>query len=200
MLAVPDLAEGVAWFHQLTGVRPIVGGSHVGLGTANHLVGLGGRAYLEIIGPDPDQPDPSRPRPFGLDGLTAAGIVAWCVRPPDIDRAVATARARGYDPGTPTSMSRHTSDGTLLTWRVTSLPTDPADGIVPFLIDWGTSPHPAMSAMPILRLRSLEAEHPEPAHAEARLAALDVALTVRLGERPRLLANLHGIDGPIALG
>ena len=199
VLAVPDLADGVAWFQRMTGVRPVVGGSHVGLGTANCLVGLGGGAYLEIIGPDPDQPEPARPRPFGLDGLTAATVVGWCVRPADLDRAVAAARAQGYDPGTPTAMSRRASAGALLTWRVTSISADPADRIVPFLIDWGTTPHPTAGALPTVPLRSLEAEHPEPARVGERLAALDIDLTVRFGERPRLIVTLPGPDGAIAL-
>jgi hypothetical protein len=61
VLAVPNLADGVAEFRRLIGVDPVIGGSHTNLGTANYLVGLGGGAYLEIIGPDPDQPDPARP-------------------------------------------------------------------------------------------------------------------------------------------
>jgi len=40
VLAVPDLADGVAGFQRLTGVRPVMGGSHINLGTANYLVGL----------------------------------------------------------------------------------------------------------------------------------------------------------------
>ena len=132
VLAVPDLADGVGWFQRLTGVCPVVGGRHVDLGTANYLVGLGGAAYLEIIGPDPDGLDRSQPRPFGIDGLTAPRVVAWCVRPPDLDRSITVARARGYDPGAPRVMSRRAADGTLLTWRLTSLPTEPSDGLVPF--------------------------------------------------------------------
>jgi hypothetical protein len=70
VLAVPDLADGAAGFAGLTGVRPTRGGRHADLGTANFLVGLGVGAYLEVIGPDPDRPDPGRPRPFGIDDLT----------------------------------------------------------------------------------------------------------------------------------
>jgi hypothetical protein len=35
VLAVPDLADGLAGFQRLTGVRPVMGGSHINLGTAN---------------------------------------------------------------------------------------------------------------------------------------------------------------------
>jgi hypothetical protein len=199
VLAVPDLARGTGEFQALTGVRPAKGGSHEGRGTANYLVDLGSGAYLEIIGPDPDQPEPAQPRPFGIDGLTAARVVTWCARPPDLDRAVEAARARGYDPGIPRAMSRRTADGAMLTWRLTSLPTDPADGIVPFLIDWGATAHPTTAALPTLPLRSLEGEHPDPGRIRSRLAALDIDLPVRSGHRPRLVVTLHGVDGPIEL-
>jgi hypothetical protein len=46
VLAVPDLADGVAGFQRLTGVRPVMGGSHINLGTANYLVGLARVSWL----------------------------------------------------------------------------------------------------------------------------------------------------------
>jgi len=51
------------------GVRARAGGKHNGQGTHNALLGLGAQTYLEIIAPDPGQPTPSMPRPFGVDGL-----------------------------------------------------------------------------------------------------------------------------------
>jgi hypothetical protein len=42
VLATPDLAATVAHFTERTGVEPAPGGAHVGLGTRNHLVSLGG--------------------------------------------------------------------------------------------------------------------------------------------------------------
>src|SRR5262249_24399132 len=146
-----------------TGVRPVKGGSHVGLGTANYLVGLGGGAYLEILGPDPDQADPTQPRPFGADDLTEPCVATWCIRPPDFDAAIAAAKARGYDPGPAEAMSRRSTEWTLLAWRLTRRGDDSGvDGLVPFLIDWGTTAHPSTANMPTLRLVSMAAEHPEP--------------------------------------
>jgi hypothetical protein len=196
VLAAPDLAEAVARFWRLTGIQPVVGGRHSGLGTANCLVGLGGTAYLEIIGPDPEQPDPAQPRPFGIDELTEPCVTTWCVRPPDFDGAIARARAAGYDPGAPREMSRRRPDGTRLTWRL----TPGVAGIVPFLIDWGTTAHPTSGALPEVPLRSIEAEHPTPDRVRQQLGALDLDLPVRPGDRPRLLVTLQTADGPITLG
>ena len=79
--ATPDLAAAVADIEERFGVAPTPGGAHVGLGTFNALLGLGGRTYLEIVGPDPAQPEPVNPRPFGIDDLTEPSLVAWCAAP-----------------------------------------------------------------------------------------------------------------------
>ena len=100
VLAVPDLADGVAGFEGLTGVRP-VGRSHEGLGTANFLVGLGVGAYLEIIGPDPDRPRPGRPRPFGIDDLTASGSLRGA-----FGRPTSTVRSQRREPAATTRARR----------------------------------------------------------------------------------------------
>jgi Glyoxalase-like domain len=199
VLAGPDLDQAVAWFVELTGVQPAPGGSHVGLGTANHLVGLGGGAYLEIIGPDPAQPTPAHPRPFGIDDLPAPRIVTWAVRTDDIDALVARARADGYDPGAPTAMSRRTLDGGLLEWRLTAPRFDYGDGLVPFVIDWGGSAHPTAQPLPLTELLQLDARHPDPASVRPALSALRADLRLEIGELAALSAVVQGTAGPVTL-
>ncbi|MGW4562978.1 VOC family protein [Streptomyces sp. NPDC004561] len=181
VLATPDLDATVAEFARRTGVTPAPGGVHIGRGTRNHLVGLGGRSYLEIIGPDPEQSAPDGPRPFGVDGLTAPRALAWAISPPDLDAAITAARARGYDPGPVHPMSRRTPDGTVLRWRLTDSDRAHPSGLVPFLIDWGDSRHPAASGLPVTPLLAVSATVPHPEEVRGPLAALGTALPLASG-------------------
>jgi hypothetical protein len=153
------------------------GGQHVGRGTRNHLAGLGGGAYLEVIGPDPAQPEPAEPRPFGIDELTGPRLVAWAVRVGDITEVVERARAQGHDPGPVMAMSRRRPDGLLLQWRL----TPPEPGLLPFLIDWGATPHPSESVGQGAELVSLTGFHPDPESVREGLAALGAELDVEAG-------------------
>lgn len=199
VLAAPDLTSAVRTFADRTGVEPVRGGSHLGLGTANFLVDLGNGGYLEIIGPDPEQPAPVTPRPFGIDELTEARLVTWAVRIDDIDALVAQARDGGYDAGDPRPMSRRTPDGELLEWRVTAPRFDYADGLVPFLIDWGDSPHPTTRHLPRTALREFRAVHPDPASVRPALAAMRIDLHIDIGEPADLRAVVDGATGLVAL-
>jgi hypothetical protein len=195
--AAPDLDALVAEFTERTGVAPVPGGRHVGRGTRNHLVGLGGSAYLELIGPD----DPAaRPLPgvFGIDRLTGPRLAAWVVRPADLDTAVRNARERGYDPGDISPLSRRTPDGHLLEWRLTPNRGDRFGGLAPALIDWQDARHPTEGGLPQVVLVSLTGRHPDPLGVKRALSALDVTLDVSEG-LPALEAVLDTPRGPITI-
>ncbi|MFG2141985.1 VOC family protein [Streptomyces sp. NPDC048650] len=199
--ATPDLDRTVAEVAELTGVRPVRGGSHPGKGTCNHLLGLGGGAYFEIIGPDPAQPAPAGPRWFGIDALTGPRLVTWAVHVTAIADRVAAARARGHDPGDPVAMSRLAPDGRRIAWQLT--PPGAGEQATPFLLDWGTAPHPSGSRLPVLPLVSLSATHPDPAGVRAAWAALGARWPggpVTAGPEVRLTAVLAGRHGRVAFG
>jgi hypothetical protein len=200
--AVPDLSAAVASFAERTGVQPAPGGRHDGLGTANQLLALtgalGAGAYLEIIGPSDEAPTARPARPFGIDDLREPRLVTWAARVEDIDGRAAAARAAGVEVGDVVTMSRATPDGTQLSWRLT-LAEDPVeDGLIPFLIDWGVTPHPASRGLPAVELRGWYATHPDPERLRAMLTALGTRLDVRPGA-PGLVAEIRGPSGSILL-
>ena len=197
--AAPDLQAGIDAVDRLLGVRATPGGSHPGRGTRNALVALGPASYIEIIGPDPDQPPPANGRPFGIDTLKAPKLVRWAMKGKDLDRIVTDARGRGVMLGAVAAGSRARPDGVLLKWRYTDPQTVVADGIVPFVIDWGATPHPAATAAPGARLVGLRAEHPDAARVQRMLAALGVDLQVERGAQPALVAMIDSPKGRVDL-
>ena len=193
--ATPDLDATVAEIRAGWGVEPTIGGSHDGLGSCNVLLRLGGSTYLEVVGPDPRQPDPPRPRPFGIDDLDGAALVAWAAGVPDIDIWIEWARSRGVDPGDAFAMQRTTPDGRVLHWRLTMPPVD-GEGVLPFLIEW-PGETPAATAAEGCELVSLDLSHPDPAIG-SRLSEYAVPVEVTAGE-PALSATILTPTGVITL-
>ncbi|QDO87782.1 VOC family protein [Ornithinimicrobium ciconiae] len=201
ILGGPDLSELEEYAESHLGVTPQPGGAHPGLGTRNSLVGLGGRRYLELVAPDPDQPDPGRPRPFRVDELREPTPVGWALQASGLDDQVAHARGRGVDPGDPRAMSRHTPDGTELSWQLTSVDTD-MQGMVPFLIDWGDTAHPSVG-LPAVKLVSVRFRHPEVARLRSTLEALQAPrgpIQLRVGEPSRMSLVIDTGDQEVILG
>lgn len=197
----PSLEELEAYVEERLGVAPRRGGSHQGWGTRNSLLGLGGRQYLELVAPDPEQPDPDRQRPFRLDQLTEPTLVGWAVHVDGLAEVVAAAREAGYDPGEPFTMTRKASDGSELTWQMTS-PATGDSGAIPFLIDWGQTPHPS-EGLPSVLFQTFRIKHPQVEEITAALKALGLArgpIQLRSGEPVRLSAVLMAESGRVELG
>jgi hypothetical protein len=197
--ATGDLKTGVDRIEQLLGVRAVPGGPHPGGGTRNALVALGPTTYLEIVGRDPEQPEPKRPRPFGIDHITEPTLVAWVANGTALEQLVLKATRGGVKLGEVISGTRQRPDGVLLAWRYTNPETVEADRLVPYFIDWGTSPHPARTAARGASLVGLRAEHPDPARVAHMLGQLGLTLPVRQGPRPSVIATLDGLKGRVEL-
>ena len=195
--ATPDLDQTVVDLAE-RGITLSLGGPHPGLGTRNYLAALGDRSFLEVVGPDREQPDPATARPFGVDDLTEARLTTWAIQVPDLDEALDRARAGGHEPGEVMAMSRRRPDDVLLSWRL-AFPPDNEGGLVPFVIGWGDTPHPSLSAATGTRLVRLRGEHPDPGRLGAVFAALGTELDVTEAAEPGLVAELTTGSGTVVL-
>ena len=195
--ATPDLAIGVEEIQRLLGVQATSGGQHPGVGTRNALIALGEAMYLEIIGPDPEQPKPADPRRFGIDNLSAPKLVTWAAKGTDLEQLAAEALRKGIPLGDVSSGSRRNPQGVLLAWRLTLASL--ADGIVPFFIDWGETSHPARTAATGASLVELRSEHPDAERAQRLLNQLGLELPVKKGQTPALIATITSPRGRVEL-
>lgn len=194
-----SLEQEIERLENWTGVRAVPGGRHPGEGTRNALIRIGQAMYLELIGPDLAQAAPPRPRWFDLDTLTEPRLITWAAKGTDLEQRAAAARAAGFELGEVRSGHRELSNGQVLSWRLTYPHLRPGAGLVPFLIDWGQSRHPAQTAPGGVQLVELRAEHPDPATIRAPLRVLGLELEVVAGGRPALIAILDSPRGRIEL-
>lgn len=197
--ATPDLDLGVETIERLLGIRATSGGQHPGLGTRNALVALGPSTYLEIIGPDPAQPKPAGPRRFGIDGLKEPRLIGWVAKGTALEALVARARRRGVPLGEVMSGSRRRPDGVMLSWRFTDPAVVVEHRLIPYVIDWGGSPHPAATAAKGARLVALRAEHPDAPRAEKMLRDIGLDLPVTHGPLPVLVATIESPKGRVEI-
>ncbi len=70
---------------------------------------------------------------------------------------------------------------------------------MPFLIDWGSTPHPSITARQGCSLLSLRGEHPQPELVTPLLQALEVDLDVARGPAAVLIATLMTPNGEVEL-
>lgn len=194
-----DVDEGVALVEALTGVRAAPGGPHPGIGTHNAMLSLGDDTYLEIIGKDPNQPEPKRERPFGLDATSAPRLASFAIHPDageTIDDVSAVLREAGYDQGPVQSMSRVKPDGEEIHWRLT-LASSP--GLIPFIIEWGDTPNPATVTPTGCTLVTLRGTHPDPESVRSVHSALGLPTEIVEGPDTKITLVLDTPNGRVEL-
>lgn len=199
LYAVGDLEAGRDEVERMLGARPVLGGRHPRYGTHNALLSLGPATYLEVIAPDPGLAVPERGVLLGGDRHAAGRLATWVLRSESIDDVFADGRAAAAGLGPIESGSRESPGGTSLTWKLSDPYALPLDGAVPFLISWGSTPHPAASAPRPGVLVGLGIEHPEPERVRRALSALGVEMDVREGSRFQLAARVRVANGEVEL-
>ncbi len=199
ILGCNDLDRGIAFVEDHTGVRAAFGGVHPGRGTQNALLSLGERRYLEIMAPDPAQPDATDPLLLYLKKLSEPQIVGWAAHPGDLGSFAKKIRDAGVAFKGPSPGSRKRPDGRVLSWKNLTLKDD-RGGLLPFFIEWSAdSKHPSEDAPRGCRLDSFAAVSPNSDGLLQVLKTLGVEMSVVRGEKERLLAKLSSSKGSFEL-
>lgn len=212
VLLAASLDEGVAWCEATLGVTPGPGGQHPLMGTHNRVFSMASPdfplAYFEVIAIDPAAPAPARRRWFDMDDAALQArvrrdgpqLVHWIARVDDAGAAVAALQAQGLDRGEVITASRPTPQG-LLQWQITVRPDGQRlfDGLLPTLIQWGTT-HPA-AAMPAsgVTLLALELQHPQADALTGALRAIGLDAAAVAEGPARLRARLRTPRGPVEI-
>ncbi len=161
-----DLFEGIAQLEQLSGFCAVPGGSHPGRGTCNALLKLGPHAYLEILAPDPAQPELTWFR--NIREFRGPHLIGYALRHENLDELASDLRSRGIACRGPVPGQRTRSDGQTLRWRTLFYGND-QNGLLPFYIEWDpTSPHPSEDAPGELALVSFDQGNAREGHLELR--------------------------------
>jgi hypothetical protein len=141
------------------GVEPVDRGAHPGQGTRNILFAMDDDRFLEVLGPDPKQPQSRAP---SLRRLVEGALWWWAARSDaPLDDVRDAFAMRGVDVGPIEPGARIRPNGEWLSWET----FDPAPAFVPalpFVIRWNDGP-PVRARSPRCRLRSLRLLDPDPA-------------------------------------
>jgi catechol 2,3-dioxygenase-like lactoylglutathione lyase family enzyme len=198
ILGCNDLDRGIAFVEDRTGVRAAFGGVHPGRGTRNALLSLGGQRYLEIMAPDPDQPDAKEPLARHLRRLSEPQITGWAVHPGDLGSFAKKLRDAGVAFEGPSPGSRKRPDGRVLQWQSLTLKDNPS-WLLPFFIEWSAdSLHPSADAPAGCRLIRFEAVVSDPDKLAKTAALLLLDVPIIKGEKPQLCATIAGPRGELS--
>ncbi len=199
VLAAPSLEEGMDFVEQKMGIRPQIGGQHLGKGTWNALVALGHSSYLEVIAPDPKQEKPADGCWMGVDQILSPQLIHWAAKVSPIQTFVELAKEHQLPIGVLSGGSRTKLNGDVISWTLTEPVSDSEGGIIPFLIDWEGSVHPAASLDQKCTLLEISAEHPNPQVVVQQLKHLGIHITIRKGATPKISAIIKSPRGIVGL-
>ena len=198
MWGAASLEQGMAVAESLFGIAAKPGGAHSGLGTCNALLSLGESEYLEIIAPDPAQHSESV-FVAGLKALSEPALITWAVASDDLAAVARLAQAGGLTTRGPVATERTSPAGELLAWELLYLVHHGHAGLIPFVIDWQRTPHPALTNPLAGRLQTLQLGSPDaPALAEL-FAVLGLDGEVVSAAQPSMRVDIETLTGTVTL-
>jgi hypothetical protein len=193
IIGVSDLDRGIAQLEQMTGVRPIIGGSHPGRGTRNALMSLGDGTYLELIAPDPGQSvDNEMVRE--LRALVKPTTIGWAVSGQSTAGLRRLLEANGLKLSPLQPGSRRRPDGSALHWVTFGYEVE-NEPLLPFFIVWADPAlHPSRSSPTGCKLAGIQIVSDDPAKLKRALKPLqlDVAVAGAASDRMQMAVRCNG--------
>lgn len=153
VLGIDDLDKGIEALERITGVTAKFDGRDARLGTQSAVIGLGERAFLEIMAPDP-KADPARVDPQfksmvldRLEGFESLTPFSWAIGTSNFERSKALARRAGsyvsdIEPGT-----RKRGWGRRTDWTWAHV-TRPHSNVMPIFVQWDQDTKPPQERAP----------------------------------------------------
>lgn len=122
---------------------------------------------------------------------------AYCLQTDDLVAVAERAAESGLGVSAPVAMSRTRPDGITLEWEICYLESDRWGDVLPFLIDWKGSPHPAETSAQGCRLAEFSVLHPEAADLEALFDRLKFPVSVVAAPRAGMVVRLSTPKGEV---
>jgi len=198
MWGAASLEQGMAVAESLFGVAAVPGGAHSGLGTCNALLSLGESEYLEIIAPDSAQ-NSDRAFVAGLKALPEPALITWAVASDHLVDVAQLAQAAGLQTRGPVATERTTPSGALLAWELLYLVGHTHAGLMPFVIDWQHTPHPAQTNPLAGRFQRLRLGSPDAAALSECFAGLGLDVKVTPESQPSMRVDIETSAGTVTL-
>lgn len=199
IFAAPTLSSGINFIENKLGVQPVMGGQHIGRGTHNALLALGKNTYLEIIAPDPAQPDVPRPLWMKTDQCKSPQLWTWVSKSSDLQSISAIAKQHDIPLGKLEKGNRKQANGNMLQWELSNPINENADGILPFFIDWKDTIHPSTTLPQAGEVVEFKAFHPEASKVQLQLEQLGCPLNVEVSEAAMLSVTIKTLDGSLVI-
>ncbi len=197
LLGVSDLATGIEFIKEITGLTPQPGGIHPHLGTHNALISLGEKKYLEVIAPLPGE---KLIRQFEIiRTFSKPNLFTWSAHTDDIDGLCERVNQSGIEHSDIADGSRVTDAGTALRWRTLSL-NSVGGQLVPFFIEWSPDTiHPSVSSPKGCLLKSFKIFDPYPKQVEQILKSVGLSSKVEHGPHASMEITIESPKGVVVM-
>ncbi len=196
---VSDLETGVNYFESITGATIIIGGKHKNKGTHNAIFRIGENAYFEILAPDPERNPEIDVSWLGTNNTKIQRISRWCVSYPEMKKGLAFLNHESKFKYDIEKGSRVKSDGNLLEWQLGISDVSKETDVFPFLIDWGSSIHPAHALAHECQIEKLILSHSCPVKVQKVVEFFKVNAKVNSSIEPKIKLILNTPKGLVEI-